>query len=51
MNLWKVIGNELDLNLRPSRESKPGLATGMGTQVVLDDQPAIGQELDHDLLT
>jgi len=45
-----VLGDELNLDLGPGRQSKSGLTTGMDAQVVYDDQPAIRWELGDDLL-
>lgn len=45
-----ILGQEQDLNFRPGGQGQPHQATGMDRQIVFDEQPAVGWELDYDLL-
>ena len=45
-----ILRDELNLNFRPGSQREPGLATGVDAQVVLDNQPAVGWKLNHDML-
>ena len=45
-----ILRDEQDLDFRPSRQGEFDLSADMNTEIVFDDQPAIGRELHEDLL-